>query len=376
MDEGTDATRTVRSDGVTVRKTVETDGNVRLEISSRRESVATVRITDPSLESRPNEEIEFHADHIADWTPEDSPVFERAFDPDERLTVRYRVPDADRETLEANPEVSVTAGRDIDTIVDRSRSDALREFVGGDRESLRADPDAENVDADAAVGTSDGPGADEPPIADEIAEEPAEADTTDATAGADTDGTESTADAVAAVPSGGVARVLLAELREGRVDDETADALRAELDRDGTRSLDVRLSHLQSEVSDLAAYSETIESFIDRHGTFESVVGDIRSELSALEGRIERIDSTVEELSETVDRVDDLDADLEEVRAVQSELETDLEAAREQRAAFESRFETVDEELSSAHDRLDELEQFEERLSGVFRDLQSGDPDA
>lgn len=367
MDEGTDATRTVRSDGVTVRKTVEADGNVRLEISSRRESIATVRITDPSLESRPNEEIEFHADHIADWTPEDSPVFERAFDPDERLTVRYRVPDADRETLEANPEVSVTAGRDIDTIVDRSRSDALREFVGGDRESLRADPDAENVDADAAVGTSDGPGADEPPIGDEIAEEPAEADT---------DGTESTADAVAAVPSGGVARVLLAELREGRVDDETADALRAELDRDGTRSLDVRLSHLQSEVSDLAAYTETIESFIDRHRTFESVVDDVRSELSALEGRIERIDSTVEELSETVDRVDDLDADFEEVRAVQSELETDLEAAREQRAAFESRFETVDEELSSAHDRLDELEQFEERLSGVFRDLQSGDPDA
>ncbi len=336
MNEGTDPTRTVRTDGITVRKTIEADGNVRLEIDSELEREATVRIADPTLESHPNEDVQFHTDHVADWILDDAPVFERGFDPEEQQTVRYRIPDAERDTLDAEPEVSVIVDRELDGIVDRSRSDALRELVSGERDSLSSEPAAEEP-KDAA---------DHHPTVEE--------------------------DAIDAVPSGGVARVLLAELRNGDIDEETASALRDELGRQEKRSLDVRLTHLQSEVGDLAAYTDTIESFIDRHGTFDSVVGEVRSDLSALQTRTERVDSAIEELSETVDGLDD---GVEDVRSVQSELESELDEVRVLQSEFESNFEELDEELSNVHDRLDELERFEERLSGVFRDLRGGESD-
>ena len=176
-----------------------------------------------------------------------------------------------------------------------------------------------------------------------------------------------------AVPSGGVARVLLAELRNDRVDDETAAALRSELGVEGENSREVRLKHLQSEVSDLAAYTDTIESFIDRYGTFGSVVDDVRSELSALEDRTERIDSTVEERAGSIDRIDEIDDELEAIRSTQSELESDLEEIRSTQADFESRFDSLDETITEIDEALDDLELFKERVSEVFRDLRTDD---
>lgn len=357
MDEGTETTRIVEDDGITVRKTVENDGQVRFEIDSERDTVATVRITDPTLDSRPTEEIEFHADHIEDWVLDDGTVFERVFDPEERCTVRYRVSDADGAALDTEPRISVTDGSNIDEIVDRARSDALREFVGGDRDSLASEPTATDSDPN-----SDG---------DSI-EATTEEDAAEGSIDPAGDGERATADRDAvdsATHSSNVARVLLEELRNGDVDDETAAALRSELGSERSRSQDVRINHLQSEVGDLAAYTDTIESFIDRHGTFDSVVDDVHAELSALEDRTERVDSTVQELSVAVDRVDGIDDDLDEIRSVQSDLESELEEIRETQAAFESRYEGIDDELISVQDRLDDLEQFEERISGVFRDL-------
>lgn len=356
MNDGTEPTRTIRSDGIIVRKTVEDDGSVRLEVDSDRDSPATVRVTDPALESRPDEEVQFDTEYGTEWAIDDGSTFERAFDPDEQRRIRYRIPDADPDSIDAEPELSVTEASVLDDITDRGRSDTLREFVGGDRDSL--DPVSDSTD---------------PVSGGDPAEPTAEADP-DAQPVADTDTASDTASGDdLAVPSGGVARVLLEELRNDRIDDETAAALRSELGVEASESQEVRLRYLQNEVSDLAAYTDTIESFIDRHGTFDSVVDDVRSDLSALEDRTGRIESTVEERSEAIDRIDDIDDELEKIRSVQSDLESDLGEIREMQADFESRFDSLDETVADINDSLDGLELFKERVSGVFEDLQTGD---
>ena len=154
MNEGRETTRIVEHDGITVRKTVENDGHVQLEIDSERDTVATVRITDPTLDSRPTEDIQFHTDHIEDWVIDDGTVFERAFDPEERCTVRYRVSDAEGVALDTEPRVSVADGSNIDKIVDRARSDALREFVVGDRDSLASEPITTDSDPKSDEGSA------------------------------------------------------------------------------------------------------------------------------------------------------------------------------------------------------------------------------
>jgi uncharacterized protein YukE len=375
MNDSTAPTRTVRNDGITVTKTVEGDGRVRLEVDSDRDSAATVQVTDPTLGSSPDEAIQFDTEYGTEWTI-DGPTFVRSFDPDERRTIRYRIPDFESESLDREPELSVTEASVLDDITDRARSDTLREFVGGDRDSLASVPNSRPSvsPGDAAEAT----------VGDDTTEAAAGDDTTGTTAenapdtqpATDTDSTaDASPDEDLAVPSGGVARVLLAELRNDRVDDETAAALRSELDAEGRKSQEVRLKHLQSEVSDLAAYTDTIESFIDRHGTFDSVVDDVRSELSALEDRTERIESTVEERSGAIDRIDEVDDELDEIRSAQSELESDLEAIQATQADFKSEFDRLDETIADLNDTIDDLELFKERVSGVFRDLQTDDPD-
>ncbi len=361
MDDGTETTRTVREDGISVRKTVEEDGDVRIDVESERETAATVRLTDPTLESHPERTIQFHAEYD-DWATEDTSSFEGTLDPETSRTIRYRIPNSDPETLETDPQLSVADGSDIDRLVDRARTDALREFVGGDRDSLEPDPAAE-------------------PTAESAPDPAAEAALDDDT----DDGTTPPADA-GSLPDG-VARALLNELREGDADESVATELRSELGETGRRSQEVRLDHLQSEVSDLAAYTDTIESFIDRHGTLDSVIEDVRSDLSALEARSDRIESTLEELPETVDRVEevedelgsvrsaqsDLESELDELRSAQDDFESELDELRSAQTGFESDVERIDGEIDDIHDRLEEFELFKERLSGVFRDLQAGD---
>ena len=384
MNESTEPICTVRNDGVTVRKTVKDDGRVRLEVGSSRDSAATVRVTDPTLGSHPDEEIQFDTESGTEWAIDGS-TFERAFDPDEQRTIRYRIPDVDLKSTDTEPELSVTEASVLDDIADRARSDALREFVGGDRDSLGSVPDSTppvstGDDAESTVGDTTAKTAVGDDTAGTTAEDLAETatgDDADAQPDADTDTTaDASPDEDLAVPSGGVARVLLAELRNDRVDDETAAALRSELGVEGSKSQEVRLKHLQSEVSDLAAYTDTIESFIDRHGTFDSVVDDVRSELSALEDRTERIESTVEERSGAIDRIDEIDDELDEIRSAQSALESDLEAIQATQADFESQFDHLDETVADINDTIDDLELFKERVSGVFRDLQTDDSDA
>lgn len=214
---------------------------------------------------------------------------------------------------------------ELDELLDSARSDEFREFVGGERDSLTATSDRDEANGNDSERAGSNERADD-----------------DAKSGANV-----------AVPSGGIVRVLLKELREGYVDSETKAQLRAELEPG--RSRDVKIKHLQQQVGDFAAYAETLEEFIDEHGPMDAAFDEVRSDIRTLDDRAESARSSIDELSEELDRVDALESDIDA-------LGTDHDDA-------EARIESIERELERVDERLDDLEAFQARLSGVFQDM-------
>lgn len=336
--------------------------------------------------------------------------------------------DADRfEALDAGPLVDLSE-RPLDGVVAPDDADPVRDFIDGKRASLAA-PDSSVGGVELSFESSDRPDGDPTdrvddssgsvaddsaatdqredetvtseseerereastattPTRDDVGPTELEADEEsssdvpeDASSGSSTEeppqrrpetpsgpsSTETSSDdlgaSLAATPSGGVARVLLRELREGHVDDETVEALRSELEPG--RSQEVRIDHLQSQVSEFAAYVEMLESVVNEYGPFEEVFEDLQTETAALAATVESAQTGIEGLSTTVEEVR---SDVDTVAADTDRLRDGQEGLRADHADLEARIEAMETELEAIHERLDELDAFRQRLSGAFRE--------
>lgn len=389
MGDGTEPTRTAETNGVRVRKTIDTGPDdtavVTLEVTADRDDATTVRITEPALETISGDEIELHTEHgAAYWIEGEDATFEREFDAGETYEIVYRVTDvtpARFENLDSDPVVeSVPSG--LDSVVDREKSDAVRAVIAGERESLTAnapgttpssapadESTSEDVSApeDVPVDVSAGESAtDEPPAHEPPGEEPTEpGDVTDSA----TDDVEAR---LAATPSGGVARALLEELREGHVDEETREALRSELEPG--QSHDLRIKHLQSEVTEFAAYVEMLETFVDEHGTFDDVLGGVAEDVESLDERVEAVRHEVDDVRDDVGDVrDDVETEVQALAADVDALGDGQEDLAASVDSLEATLESLENRLATFEDRLERFDSFRERLSGA---LQNPDDDS
>jgi hypothetical protein len=328
MNEGKPPVRTAEADGIAVKKTVEggDDGaTATLEVTSRRDEPAVVEVIDPALEAIAEERIEVLGAETPRRPERAQPVFERELGSGESWSVSYRVADAAPERLDSKPEVALSDEDGIEALLDRSRSEMLRGFVSGDRESLSAEASADAADTTDSSVSANATDADDEESDGRDRSEPAGAEIHPAE---ETHSVEETHPIETSEPTDaeGVAHTLLAELRSGEIDRETKAALRAELAP--SRSRELRLKHLQRQVSDLTAYTEMLEVFIDEYGPLDEAV--------------EGIDS-------------------------------DLQAIKSEQADIEARMGSLEAELERVDDRLDELERFRDSLSGAFRDLGGDD---
>lgn len=423
MGDGTEPTRTTETAGIRVRKTIETGPDdtavVTLEVTADRDDATTVRITEPALESISDDEIELHTDHgAAYWNGGEDAAFEREFDAGETYEIVYRVTDVTRaryESLDSDPVVTpVVSG--VDEVVDRDRSDAVREVITGERESLTADAangtdaersvaaeESEQVDRPMDIEADDHGGADVPADGAEHAEPTTEPGPDDGAkpedvpvdAAADS-GDEPSSDAaaadepavqgdaverkaddldarLAATPAGAVTRVLLEELREGHVDDETLAELRSEIEPG--QSYDLRIKHLESEVSEFEAYVEMLSSFVDDHGTFDEALGGVSEEVASLDERVHAVRGEVDDVQELVETevdelatdVDALGDDQDALAARVDRLEDTLGSIEDRLDSFENRFDSFENRLESYENRLEEVDSFRERLSGALQ---------
>jgi len=408
---------TVSSDGIAVRKTVDTEQfqtpAVVIELTSERDDAVMVTLVDEVPADVSMDDVGFHPDYGSEfWSVEDHRVtFERELQPGESYTTVYGVrayPTDEVDRLLEAPDVGVGddgPGR-LDDVVDEGRSDVVRDFIAGeaplpglDRASVADAAEAATVNDGAAGETAsaeDDGEAVEPPSEPVEGTEPAVADAPDAIesgdesaspaadATAEPAGTEATAgsaepdaDASAGEPepvatadegerrdvrvplTGGVVRVLVKELREGDLDPEDRRMLRDELV--GTEgSTAARIGHLQQRVSDLEAYAGALEAFIDEEGTAEAVIDGLRDDVAAVERRItgvdDRLDLVAENLEGVVDRLESV--------------ENDLGSVKNRTGLLDDRLEDAEDDLATADDRLDG---FGVRLDRVSTDVDGVD---
>lgn len=351
---------------------------------------------------------------------------------------------ADGEELEGI-DLEEVGDLDLDDLVSEEDSEAVRDLIAGERDSLPGlDEDSASVDEVEAAPSLDESELEEPaeieteetmeePAGIEIDEdelptdfdlgeeekpiETAEAEEEEPTAEAATDTPpaseaatvtgnendpipESTApldesdDQEVTVPvTGGVARVLAKELREGKVSDSDRELLEEAL-VPGDGSTDARIEHLQNEVADLSAYTSALETFLDENGAAQELidefqaaidrletdldglderVGTLDDDVGAVDQRVAGVEATVEEVNEAVGGIEDSLTEVEEavagVEATVDELADDVEDLEDDLDRVEDvadRTDEIDDRIASMRTRLDDLEQFRTRLSSLF----------
>ncbi|XVH31235.1 hypothetical protein ACNS7O_12680 [Haloferacaceae archaeon DSL9] len=416
---------TVSNGGVTVEKAVTEEEfpvpAVVFAIRSTAADAVHVRLTDHIPEDFPMERVGFHPDYESDrWTAyKDHRVeFERTVDPGEAFRTVYGVRVENSSALRSfltEPTVAELApderqeADDIEGVLGPDNSQLIRDVLAGERASLPGMDEpvaAADADEDAADDPNEGASFDAGDVDDELApsaetagetladatdETPAQPPTegptpkvrrTDLTPAVtpraapgepspvvDTDtaqSVESIDDGDAAsspvTDRGGVAAALAAEIRDQNVSEDDLELLRNELGLGVPRSVNVRIGRLQSQVADVAAYTDALEAFLDENGTGDEVIASLRSEIDELSTAVD------DEMGDVRDDIADLDGEL---RRLDERLSTEVETLSAELGALDEKVD--DEELDDVRARVGNLEaelesvgEFRERLGDVF----------
>jgi predicted nucleic acid-binding Zn-ribbon protein len=403
---------TAISDGVTVVKRFEEDEfpvpAIAFEFDSDRDEEVTVRLVDVVPDGVAVEDLGFHPEYGSEyWTiDEDRITFERDLSAGAEYTTVYGIratgtddveqfltqPELDDvdpplPDSETEPPAEAAAGDGGDEVIPESDDDVVRDVISGEAEDVPGlendeeptDEEVETLDlkdpneAEAAAGapeTSEGP------------EEAAEAEETESN-----DGTEEEEAEEAAAGDGEVdvdlegstlVTALAEEIRQNNVSAEDVKLLRQAFEIAGQEggSVVARIQRLQSDVSDLRAYTDALEEFLDDSGTAQQVIQGFESDINAVEGRLEDMQTELQGNSQEIETVaEDVDSIQEEVQSVgedvasfESEidhLEGEVDDVTDDISSVRNEVNGVDSNVEDLQDSIDELESELEEIRGM-----------
>ncbi|MGB9962241.1 hypothetical protein ACOZ32_08550 [Halobacterium sp. MBLA0001] len=439
----------VETNGVTVSKFFNAEDfpvpAVAFDVSSTRDGGVTLTITDEIPEEFGIDQIGFHPEYGSEhWTATGDGVvrFEREIDAGESFTTVYGVrmeDDQDETPFLSAPEIDVD-GPDIEDAIPPESSDVVRELAGGDRDTVpglededTTDHEFGSVEADVGDADVDTPVTDDAEILGDDAgltdiggTEPEDADDTspdtdgqpadnttgtgaalEATATTDGDDTADAdpptdtvaADTSAADDAAGVDAAprdgseIVAALADAIRNDAVADEDLATIqDAMGgvPESTRVELTHLQSRVSEIEAYTDALESFIDDNGTAQDVLNDLEDDVADLETELSTVRDDVAGVEQSVDaaaddraalheRVDDVEATVGAVDDLESSLDRlrgDVDALDERLADTEDDVlaladvsgdvDALEADVAELSEHVDAIDDWRDQLSDVF----------
>jgi predicted nuclease with TOPRIM domain len=277
----------------------------------------------------------------------------------------------------------------------------------GDRADAPADPgepDSETPPADAGISRDaadpDAGVADDPTLDPELS-----ADDEDDAPGAaadlgeeDDDAADDPSDvglaesepAAPAFDASDVAGALATAIREDEVDDDDLETLREELGGGVPNSTQAEIEHVQSRVSELEAYTDALEAFIDENGPAQDMLADMEADIESLQNDVadvhndvaaveERVDDTAEDVAAVDGRVDDVEEQLGAVDDLEDSLDRlrgDIDALDERLSdteddvldleGVEDDIDDLEDDLEDVEDHVDEIEEWRSQLSDVF----------
>jgi len=350
---------TVMTDGITVEKRYETDSftvpAVAFRFRSDRDGETLIRLTDTIPPDVPPEDIGFHPNYGNDyWTVEDDTViFERRFEPNEAYETVYaiRTSDHDPEGFMTDPSLDVQGVDDAET----QEPDAATPDTSHttDDDAITDDGVDEGDDIAAGDETDDGE-------SEGIEDQPHDRETRDT---GDTRDTEDTRDTT--VPADGIGAALAAELREGSLSEADRELIEAELTGE-EGSTDVRMTHLQSRVSDLEAYTDALEEFFDENGTVEEYIDETTARLETLEA----------ELDDVADRTNENETTVAEFESRIEKNEADIDSIDKAVADIQADFDELQESVADLRADVAEIDDWQGQVSSVFGGAPEADNDS
>jgi predicted nucleic acid-binding Zn-ribbon protein len=325
--------------GVSVEKRYEPDEfpvpAIAFTVNSTRDDPITVRMVDNLPDEVDPAHIGFHPDHGGEYwsVDESSVVFKRPFDPNEEYVTVYGLRHIYVDTASqflVEPEIEILDP--ASDILGEDSGQHVRDIIAGESDSVQG------LSADTG-----GQASASAPAVENIAESLAE------------------------------------EIRSGAVDDETLEVLRSHLkiesesprrgqtqQRSGSgneSSTNARIRRLQADVSDLRAYTDALEGFLDENGEAQEILSDFREELDSLSPRVNSLETQLDEVdAELSNAVDDFSADINSMATDIDSIEGDLASLNEHTDSLSGDIDAVDSEIDSVSSDLSRLQSRVRRL--------------
>lgn len=388
---------------------------VVFELQSTRDTPVGLAVTDKVPETVPLDDIGFHPDFGgANWSIDEHRVtFEYQLDAGENYTTVYGIRDVDDQELELVMEHEidvevVTPGEapegleGIDDLLSGNEN-IVRDVLSGEREGITPDeavvgdesvtvPESQTADTDATTEGMEASGDEPVPSEEGVSEakatassdagkevqetaEPADTgtgetttETHEVTATEESERSKLEADMEEAAMSpaniapDSIVSALATELESGDVDETDRNRLREALSVSTEPDeapripghVEARIEHLQKEVSNLAAYTDAMETFLDAYTSGESALDDIENDLGALNERIEKLESNFEEFNENIE-----------------DLSGELNTVTDDVAHVGDRLDMLEDELPTLTDRLESVEEATEDVTDLQEDVES-----
>ncbi|MFC7154921.1 hypothetical protein ACFQPA_05560 [Halomarina halobia] len=380
---------TVEEGGISVEKSFAPDEfsvpAIAFALENARDDPVAVRLVDDLPDGVSPDDVGFHPEYGEDyWSVEDDRlVFERRFDPAETYTTVYGLRAADLDSVERFLVEPTLEAMDPAAAILPDNAQVVRDVLSGDADTVPGlgEEDGGGKSAEAEEGEDGRSTESEDGKSDEGTEGDADDEPIQPLQLVDPnileDDADGGSDVVAAPTAGSFAATLAAELEAGNVDDETKSVLASHLGG-ATGSVDARIERLQVDVSDLLAYTDALEAFLDENGEGQQLLADLREELESLEGRVRSIEdrstSNRDGVREVTGRVDDVESGVERVESEAERIRetvADLEARIETVADLEARIETVagdavaEADLDDLRSRVDDLAALADELESV-----------
>jgi uncharacterized small protein (DUF1192 family) len=163
------------------------------------------------------------------------------------------------------------------------------------------------------------------------------------------------------------------ELEAGRVSEEALDVLRREIGAPATprHSVEARLKQLQTDVADVRAYTNALESFLDENGSASEVVDRLDARLDRLADAVDQLDDAVESHEAELASVREDVADLERLVGANTDDVSDLDnrvtGLRDEVDRLEAEQPAdLDERVATIEDELDRVSRFTDSLRSAF----------
>ena len=330
---------TTTSDGVTVEKSFEPDDfpvpAIAFDIRSDRDERVRVRFAETVPDHVAPENVGFHPKYGAEFwdVDEGDVVFERDFAPGEEYTTVYGL----RGDGSDVPEAFLGEPR-IDAVISSPDGVAEPDVPDG----VPSEAQGEGIDSGDDVADADIPTVSE-------GTPDASIETVAVDAGDDLDRTGDASDGgrpperPTPTEGDGSLDALVAEIEDADPGDPRIVTLREALGTEPAGpAVEARIRHLQSTVSDLEAYIDALEAFIEENGDGQRLLEEVNEQYEETAERLDELETAVETATESVDALD-------------SRLEAGLEEVRSDVASVESETESLSADLSTVietHDRL------------------------